>query len=126
MALFYEKGRLETVWAMLRTYGYNNDLRLSDEVLSEVNFTHSQDQVSSFVAHSDKKGRELAHVYYLSRPACLRQTIVAFGFQLKRSGTCGGLYLHIGNACLLHGRPSNVSFLLMYSCLCTLESNRSC
>ena len=46
MALFYEKGRLETLWAMLRTYGYNNDLRLGDEMLSEINFTHLPDQVS--------------------------------------------------------------------------------
>ena len=45
IALFYEKGRIETVWAMLRTYGYNNDLRLSDEMLSEVSFSHASDQV---------------------------------------------------------------------------------
>ena len=44
-ALFIERGRLETVWAVLRTYGYNNDLQLSDEVLSEVSFSHSPDQV---------------------------------------------------------------------------------
>lgn len=44
-AMFIEMGRLETVWAVLRTYGYNNDLRLSDEVLSELNFSLPPDQV---------------------------------------------------------------------------------
>lgn len=43
-ALFIERGRLETVWAVLRMYGYNNDLRLSEEVLSDINFSHAPDQ----------------------------------------------------------------------------------
>ncbi|KAI5658888.1 hypothetical protein M9H77_27681 [Catharanthus roseus] len=32
-ALFIEKGRLETTWTVLRKFGYNNDLRLTDEQL---------------------------------------------------------------------------------------------
>lgn len=44
-ALFIERGRLETVWAVLRKYGYNDNLVLSQEVLSEVNFSRGADQV---------------------------------------------------------------------------------
>ena len=44
-ALFIERGRLETVWAVLRKYGYNNDLTLNQEILSEISFAHSPDQV---------------------------------------------------------------------------------
>jgi hypothetical protein len=44
-ALFIERGRLETVWAVLRTYGYSNDLCLSPEILNEINFNHAPDQV---------------------------------------------------------------------------------
>ncbi|CAK9168044.1 unnamed protein product [Ilex paraguariensis] len=32
-ALFIEKGRLETTWTVLRKFGYNNDIRLSDNQL---------------------------------------------------------------------------------------------
>ncbi|XP_052187372.1 mitochondrial Rho GTPase 1-like isoform X2 [Diospyros lotus] len=32
-ALFIEKGRLETTWTVLRKFGYNNDIRLSDSQL---------------------------------------------------------------------------------------------
>jgi EF hand associated len=43
--LFIEKGRLETTWQVLRRYGYDNDLCLSEEALSVVNFAHGPDQV---------------------------------------------------------------------------------
>lgn len=33
-ALFIERGRLETTWAVLRRYGYDNTLRLRDDVLA--------------------------------------------------------------------------------------------
>lgn len=46
-AVFIEKGSLDTVWAVLRRYGYNNDVLLDQEVLSEVNFTHSPEQVKT-------------------------------------------------------------------------------
>ncbi|XP_042482224.1 mitochondrial Rho GTPase 1 [Macadamia integrifolia] len=32
-ALFIEKGRLETTWTVLRKFGYNNDLKLRDDLL---------------------------------------------------------------------------------------------
>ena len=44
-ALFIERGRLETTWAVLRRFGYANSLRLSDELLKQVNFGHAPDQV---------------------------------------------------------------------------------
>ena len=44
-ALFIERGRLETTWAVLRKFGYDNDLLLSAEVLDQVNLQHAADQV---------------------------------------------------------------------------------
>ena len=44
-ALFIERGRLETTWAVLRKFGYDNDLLLSGEVLDQVNLQHGADQV---------------------------------------------------------------------------------
>lgn len=44
-ALFITKSRMETTWAVLRKFGYNLDLHLSDKVLSCVNFAHAPDQV---------------------------------------------------------------------------------
>ncbi|GAV89498.1 EF_assoc_1 domain-containing protein/EF_assoc_2 domain-containing protein/Miro domain-containing protein/EF_hand_4 domain-containing protein [Cephalotus follicularis] len=42
-ALFIEKGRLETTWAVLRKFGYNNDLKLKDDFLP-VSSKHHPDQ----------------------------------------------------------------------------------
>ena len=51
-SLFIEKGQLETVWSILRTYGYNNDILLDVDVLSEINFARGPDQVRvSIVGH---------------------------------------------------------------------------
>lgn len=44
-ALFIERGRLETTWAVLRKFGYNDELRICDELLDAVSFQHSPDQV---------------------------------------------------------------------------------
>ena len=46
-ALFIERGRLETTWAVLRKFGYDNDLLLSTEVLDQVNLQHAADQVGA-------------------------------------------------------------------------------
>lgn len=43
-ALFIERGRTETPWAVLRAYGYDNFLKLSDEVLDRVPFKRGPDQ----------------------------------------------------------------------------------
>lgn len=44
-ALFIERGRTETPWAVLRAYGYDGFLKLSDEVLDRVPFRRGADQV---------------------------------------------------------------------------------
>ena len=46
-ALFIERGRLETTWAVLRKYGYSNELALSDEALSNPSFARAPDQASA-------------------------------------------------------------------------------
>ncbi|CAH8299727.1 unnamed protein product [Eruca vesicaria subsp. sativa] len=43
-ALFIEKGRLETTWTVLRKFGYNNDIRLADELLPPSLFKRTPDQ----------------------------------------------------------------------------------
>ncbi|XP_077241698.1 mitochondrial Rho GTPase 1-like [Tasmannia lanceolata] len=42
-ALFIEKGRLETTWTVLRKFGYDNDLKLRDDLIS-VSFKRAPDQ----------------------------------------------------------------------------------
>lgn len=42
-AIFIEKGRLETTWTVLRKFGYNNDIRLTDDLLPP-NFKRAPDQ----------------------------------------------------------------------------------
>jgi len=44
-ALFIERGRLETTWAVLRKFGYSDELRIADEVLNAASFTRGPDQV---------------------------------------------------------------------------------
>ena len=61
-ALFIERGRLETTWAVLRKFGYDNDLLLSAEVLDQVNLQHAPDQARvllnpmSMLVHSTAEG----------------------------------------------------------------------
>lgn len=43
-ALFIEKGRLETTWTVLRKFGYNNDIKLSEDLIPS-SFKRSPDQV---------------------------------------------------------------------------------
>ncbi|CAH8324559.1 unnamed protein product [Eruca vesicaria subsp. sativa] len=43
-ALFIEKWRLETTWTVLRKFGYNNDIRLADELLPPSLFKRAPDQ----------------------------------------------------------------------------------
>ncbi|XP_077247754.1 mitochondrial Rho GTPase 1-like isoform X3 [Tasmannia lanceolata] len=42
-AMFIEKGRLETTWTMLRKFGYDNDLKLRDDLIP-LNFKRAPDQ----------------------------------------------------------------------------------
>jgi EF hand associated len=44
-ALFIEKGRLETTWTVLRKFGYDNDIKLRDDLLPTT-FKRAPDQVT--------------------------------------------------------------------------------
>ena len=46
-ALFIERGRLETTWAVLRKFGYSDELRISDEILAAASFPRGPDQARS-------------------------------------------------------------------------------
>lgn len=43
-ALFIEKGRLETTWTVLRKFGYDNDIKLRDELIA-IPIKRAPDQV---------------------------------------------------------------------------------
>ena len=44
--LFIERGRLETTWQVLRRFGYDETLHLSQETLEQASFPRSPDQVT--------------------------------------------------------------------------------
>ncbi|CAN1232752.1 Mitochondrial Rho GTPase 1 [Linum perenne] len=46
-ALFIEKGRLETTWTVLRKFGYNNDIKLDNDLIPS--FKRAPDQVYQFL-----------------------------------------------------------------------------
>lgn len=46
-ALFIEKARTETVWTVLRAFGYSDELLIEPRWLDAVEFNHQPDQVHS-------------------------------------------------------------------------------
>jgi Ras family protein T1 len=44
-ALFIEKARTETVWTVLRSFGYSDELLIEQKLLDSVDFSHQPDQV---------------------------------------------------------------------------------
>ena len=46
-ALFIEKGRLETTWTVLRKFGYDNDIKLRDDLIA-MPIKRAPDQVCLF------------------------------------------------------------------------------
>uniref|UniRef100_A0A803NRF9 Mitochondrial Rho GTPase n=1 Tax=Cannabis sativa TaxID=3483 RepID=A0A803NRF9_CANSA len=50
-ALFIEKGRLETTWAVLRKFGYDDDLKLRDDILP-VPSKHAPDQTMELTSEA--------------------------------------------------------------------------
>ena len=44
-ALFIEKARTETVWTVLRSFGYSDELLIEESLLDSVNFSRQPDQV---------------------------------------------------------------------------------
>lgn len=55
-ALFIEKARTETVWTVLRSFGYSDELLIKDEVLDSVDFSRQPDQVHCSNITSYKSG----------------------------------------------------------------------
>ncbi|XP_031405323.1 mitochondrial Rho GTPase 1 [Punica granatum] len=43
-ALFIEKGRLETTWTVLRKFGYDNDIKLSEDLIPSSSYRRGPDQ----------------------------------------------------------------------------------
>ncbi|XP_045808025.1 mitochondrial Rho GTPase 1 [Trifolium pratense] len=41
-ALFIEKGRLETTWTVLRKFGYNDEIKLADDLIPTFKYAHDQ------------------------------------------------------------------------------------
>ncbi|MCH84738.1 mitochondrial-like Rho GTPase 1-like, partial [Trifolium medium] len=41
-ALFIEKGRLETTWTVLRKFGYNDEIKLADDLIPPFKYAHDQ------------------------------------------------------------------------------------
>ena len=58
-ALFIERGRLETTWAVLRKFGYSDELRISPDLLEHPSFAHSPDQVTP---PSETRTRNLSQI----------------------------------------------------------------
>ncbi len=44
-ALFIERGRLETTWTVLRKFGYDDEIKLRDDLLLNPTFKRTPDQV---------------------------------------------------------------------------------
>ncbi|GAX79606.1 hypothetical protein CEUSTIGMA_g7047.t1 [Chlamydomonas eustigma] len=59
--LFIERGRLESTWAVLRKFGYNDELKLRDEILDRVNWNLPVDQVYEL---SDVAAEFLTHKFF--------------------------------------------------------------
>ncbi|CAN1784019.1 Mitochondrial Rho GTPase 1 [Linum perenne] len=49
-ALFIEKGRLETTWTVLRKFGYNNDIKLDDDLIPS--FKQAPDQSAELTSEA--------------------------------------------------------------------------
>lgn len=75
-ALFIERGRLETTWAVLRKFGYNEELRLSEEALNVVNFSRAPDQACfSQVLHLDFVTQHLRIMFSVQLDVCIVQVM---------------------------------------------------
>lgn len=49
-ALFIERGRLETTWTVLRKFGYDNEIKLRDDLLQNPCFKRCSDAVTLFTS----------------------------------------------------------------------------
>ncbi|ONK78441.1 uncharacterized protein A4U43_C02F18790 [Asparagus officinalis] len=61
-ALFIEKGRLETTWTVLRKYGYDNDIKLRDDLLPS-SFKRTPDQSVELTNETVEFLKEIFHTF---------------------------------------------------------------
>ncbi|KAF9669970.1 hypothetical protein SADUNF_Sadunf13G0019900 [Salix dunnii] len=60
-ALFIEKGRLETTWTVLRKFGYNNDIKLADEIIPS--FKRAPDQSAELTSEAVEYLRNIYELF---------------------------------------------------------------
>ncbi|KAJ6883529.1 mitochondrial Rho GTPase 1 [Populus alba x Populus x berolinensis] len=60
-ALFIEKGRLETTWTVLRKFGYNNDIKLTDELIPS--FKRAPDQSAELTSEAVEYLRNIYELF---------------------------------------------------------------
>ncbi|GLT52741.1 hypothetical protein SLA2020_260630 [Shorea laevis] len=70
-ALFIEKGRLETTWAVLRKFGYDDHLKLRDDIL-RVPTKHASDQSVELTSEAVEFLRGIFRLYDLDNDGSLR------------------------------------------------------
>lgn len=55
-ALFIERGRLETTWTVLRKFGYDDEIKLRDDLVANPAFKRASDQVLQGLKFRDENG----------------------------------------------------------------------
>ena len=58
-ALFIEKGRLETTWTVLRKFGYDNDIKLRDDLIA-MPIKRAPDQVMFYILYEAHKNLSMS------------------------------------------------------------------
>ncbi|KAF3454463.1 hypothetical protein FNV43_RR04910 [Rhamnella rubrinervis] len=71
-ALFIEKGRLETTWTVLRKFGYNNDIKLSDDVVVPSSLRRVPDQSVELTNKAVEFLKEIFDLFDSDRDGALR------------------------------------------------------
>ncbi|KAG6536489.1 hypothetical protein ZIOFF_001547 [Zingiber officinale] len=70
-ALFIERGRLETTWSVLRKFGYDNDLKLKDELLPTT-FKLASDQTVELRDEALDFLKDIFHIFDIDSACGLR------------------------------------------------------
>ncbi|XP_042440640.1 mitochondrial Rho GTPase 1-like isoform X1 [Zingiber officinale] len=70
-ALFIERGRLETTWSVLRKFGYDNDLKLKDELLPTT-FKLASDQTVELRDEALDFLKDIFHIFDIDSDGALR------------------------------------------------------
>ncbi|WCJ21523.1 Mitochondrial Rho GTPase 1 [Euphorbia peplus] len=70
-ALFIDKGRIETTWAVLRKFGYDDELKLRDDLLP-VPYKHAPDQSIELTSEAVEFVRGIFRLYDIDNHGALR------------------------------------------------------